>query len=255
MMHGLSCSVACGIFPDQGSNPCPLHWQADSQPLCYQGLPCLMLCVGPITAGSSDVFRVCLWHVMEQAGPSPVPAVSQHLGKPRHRAAQQVHLLGVRQTDQGVLRAGSSGTWSVYVGGAEKKLREDGEGVVAEPVREATDTRLRLAQPSERCRLQPFISRLQARLASVQVHSPFKVRYTHLERKASSVRSPHMGLSSASGVKAGNAPVVPGMWPRGPVAPRVPLLFMLCPHHRPCRGLTHPTTHILPPAFSTQCGP
>ena len=28
--HGLSCSVACGIFPDQGSIPCPLHWQADS---------------------------------------------------------------------------------------------------------------------------------------------------------------------------------------------------------------------------------
>ena len=35
--HGLSCSAACGIFPDQGSNPCPLHWQADSQPLCHQG--------------------------------------------------------------------------------------------------------------------------------------------------------------------------------------------------------------------------
>ena len=28
--HGLSCSVACGILPDQGSNLCPLHWQADS---------------------------------------------------------------------------------------------------------------------------------------------------------------------------------------------------------------------------------
>ena len=28
--HGLSCSAACGIFPDQGSNPCTLHWQADS---------------------------------------------------------------------------------------------------------------------------------------------------------------------------------------------------------------------------------
>ena len=27
------------IFPDQGSNPCPLHWQADSQPLCHQGSP------------------------------------------------------------------------------------------------------------------------------------------------------------------------------------------------------------------------
>ena len=28
--HGLSCSLACGIFPDQGLNPCPLHRQADS---------------------------------------------------------------------------------------------------------------------------------------------------------------------------------------------------------------------------------
>ena len=37
--HGPSCSPACGIFPDQGSNPCPLHWQADSQPLHHQGSP------------------------------------------------------------------------------------------------------------------------------------------------------------------------------------------------------------------------
>ena len=37
--HGPSCSVACGVFPDQGSNPRPLHWQADSQPLCHQGSP------------------------------------------------------------------------------------------------------------------------------------------------------------------------------------------------------------------------
>ena len=35
--HGPSCSAACGIFPDQGSNPRPLHWQADSQPLRHQG--------------------------------------------------------------------------------------------------------------------------------------------------------------------------------------------------------------------------
>ena len=28
--HGLSCSATCGIFPGQGSNPCPLTWQADS---------------------------------------------------------------------------------------------------------------------------------------------------------------------------------------------------------------------------------
>ena len=37
--HGPSCSAACGIPPDQGSNPCPLHQQADSQPLRHQGSP------------------------------------------------------------------------------------------------------------------------------------------------------------------------------------------------------------------------
>ena len=39
MAHRPSCSMVCGIFPDQGSNPCPLHWQADSQPLCHKGSP------------------------------------------------------------------------------------------------------------------------------------------------------------------------------------------------------------------------
>ena len=28
--HGLSCSVACGIFPNQGLNQYPLHCKADS---------------------------------------------------------------------------------------------------------------------------------------------------------------------------------------------------------------------------------
>ena len=35
--HWLSCSTACGIFLDQGSNPCPLHWQVDS--LHHKGSP------------------------------------------------------------------------------------------------------------------------------------------------------------------------------------------------------------------------
>ena len=44
--HGPSCSAACGIFPDQGSNLCLLHWQADSQPLRHQGSPLsLFLCI------------------------------------------------------------------------------------------------------------------------------------------------------------------------------------------------------------------
>ena len=44
--HGPSCSAACGIFPDQGSNPCSLHWQAYSQPLRHQGSPifCFIKC-------------------------------------------------------------------------------------------------------------------------------------------------------------------------------------------------------------------
>ena len=47
--HGSSCSAACGIFPDQGSNPYPLHWQADSQPLRHQGSPqiCFNVLLGP----------------------------------------------------------------------------------------------------------------------------------------------------------------------------------------------------------------
>ena len=40
--HGPSCSAASGIFPDQGSNLCPQHWQADSQPLRHQGSPSLL---------------------------------------------------------------------------------------------------------------------------------------------------------------------------------------------------------------------
>ena len=45
MAHGPSCSAACGIFPDQGLNLCPLHWQADSQPLRQQGSPDLIIII------------------------------------------------------------------------------------------------------------------------------------------------------------------------------------------------------------------
>ena len=37
--YQLNCCVACGIHPDQGPNPCPLHWQADSLPLDHQAGP------------------------------------------------------------------------------------------------------------------------------------------------------------------------------------------------------------------------
>ena len=37
--HGLSCPVPSGVFLDQGSNLCPLHWQVDSWPLDHQESP------------------------------------------------------------------------------------------------------------------------------------------------------------------------------------------------------------------------
>ena len=51
--HGPSCSAACGILPDQDSNPCPLPWQADSQPLRHQGSPQSILLL--------TLIRVLLW--------------------------------------------------------------------------------------------------------------------------------------------------------------------------------------------------
>ena len=48
VVHGVSCSAARGIFPNQGSNPCPLHWQADSFFVC---LFCFVFC-----------FVFCFWN-------------------------------------------------------------------------------------------------------------------------------------------------------------------------------------------------
>ena len=37
--RGVSCSMACGIFPDQELKLCLLHWQEDALPLSCQGKP------------------------------------------------------------------------------------------------------------------------------------------------------------------------------------------------------------------------
>ncbi|XP_054947569.1 solute carrier family 35 member F2 isoform X2 [Physeter macrocephalus] len=41
MAHGPSRSAACGIFPDWGTNPYPLHRRANSQPLGHQMFRCI----------------------------------------------------------------------------------------------------------------------------------------------------------------------------------------------------------------------
>ena len=59
--HGRSCSSVCGIFPDQGSNLCLLHWQAVSLPLSHQGSPSywvLMMPLVPLTSPEDGISAV-----------------------------------------------------------------------------------------------------------------------------------------------------------------------------------------------------
>ena len=60
--YRLSCSAACGIFPDQGSNQCALHWQADSYPLRHQGSP-MMDFLRPLWGLPTPGFQQAEWWV------------------------------------------------------------------------------------------------------------------------------------------------------------------------------------------------
>ena len=82
--HRPICSAACGIFPDQGSNPCPLHWQADSQPLRHQGSPCLVFRVCDLNCSAMQVsakatplsesdFKGGRGHAREEGEGTPLP--------------------------------------------------------------------------------------------------------------------------------------------------------------------------------------
>ena len=51
--QGLSCSAACGIFSEQGLNPCLLIWQADSLPLNHQGSPSFVLFLSKVSASKA----------------------------------------------------------------------------------------------------------------------------------------------------------------------------------------------------------
>ena len=55
--HGPSRFAACGILPDQGSNPRPLHWQADSQPLRYQGSPVMHFLMCKTSLGNTFTYQ------------------------------------------------------------------------------------------------------------------------------------------------------------------------------------------------------
>ena len=72
MAHGLSCLSACGIFPDHGKNPRPLHWQADSypQPGKYSRLT-LVSCPSVFTGGSWCFSVAELWLLFSSIIPPP----------------------------------------------------------------------------------------------------------------------------------------------------------------------------------------
>ena len=69
--HGPSCSVACGIFPGQGPNPRPLHWQADSQPLRHQGSPSLSFLIS-LARGLSVLLILLKNHLLVSLIPSNI---------------------------------------------------------------------------------------------------------------------------------------------------------------------------------------
>ena len=64
VVRGLSCSMAYGIFLDQGLNPCLLHWQADSLPLSHQGGTCWFIWLVHVFIVACGIFQ--LWHENSQ---------------------------------------------------------------------------------------------------------------------------------------------------------------------------------------------
>ena len=62
---GLSCCMACEVFLDPGSDPCLLHWQADSLPVSHWGL--LLIVVLTIILVALGL-RCCAWRAFSSCG-------------------------------------------------------------------------------------------------------------------------------------------------------------------------------------------
>ena len=82
VVHGVSWSVACGILPGQGSNPCSPHWQAESKPLKHQGSPrvSLLTLLFSLFGSPSGTGLKILSHpsISTAADPSPVSYFLTH---------------------------------------------------------------------------------------------------------------------------------------------------------------------------------
>ena len=92
---GASEVVACGIFPDQGSNPCLLHWQVDSFPWSHEGSPgvSFFLFIVHLCIFFGEVFSSHLSAAQEKAGPSGFCCVKSANAKLLHEENWR-HYLG-----------------------------------------------------------------------------------------------------------------------------------------------------------------
>ena len=61
--HGLSCSVARGISPDQGLNLCPLRLQEDSLPAMWEAWVQSLGQEDPLKKGMATHSRILVWRI------------------------------------------------------------------------------------------------------------------------------------------------------------------------------------------------
>ena len=83
MAHRLICPVACGIFPNQASNLCLLHWQMDSLPLRHQGSPYkrIFKLAAAAAAATAKSLQSCLTVRPHRWQPSRLPHTKDSPGK------------------------------------------------------------------------------------------------------------------------------------------------------------------------------
>ena len=83
MAHRLICPVACGIFPNQASNLCLLHWQMDSLPLRHQGSPYkrIFKLAAAAAAATAKSLQSCLTVRPQRWQPTRLPCPRDSPGK------------------------------------------------------------------------------------------------------------------------------------------------------------------------------
>ena len=79
--HGLSCSVAHGISPDQELNLCPLHLQEDSLPAIWEAWVQSLGQEDPLEKGMATHSRILAWRIRWTEEPDGLQCMeSQRVG-------------------------------------------------------------------------------------------------------------------------------------------------------------------------------